>query len=118
MPHIHLLTSADLVENVDLPDILRELVDALSAQESVEPKAIRAYHTLFHTWAMGQGAPNGFAHCRVSLLSGRSAELKGRVADALFDRMKQCFAASAERGEVLLSVELREMDRETYRKVG
>ncbi len=116
MPHIHLLTSANLVENVDLPDILRRLVAELSVQDSVESSAVKAYHSLFHTWAMGEGAPAGFAHCRVYLLTGRTPELRGRIAEAMFAQMRQVFQDSLAHGEVGVTVEIREMDRETYRK--
>lgn len=116
MPHIHVYTSADLVENVDIPDILRALVDELAAQESVEPKTIKAYHSLFHTWAMGEGAPSGFAHCSISLLSGRSAELRKRIAVAMESRFRACFETSIVAGEISPTLELREMDADTYRR--
>lgn len=117
MPHIHLLTSANLVENVDIPDILRELVVELSKHESIDSKAIKAYHSLFHTWAMGEGAPAGFAHCMLGLLQGRSEALRKAIADGMTDRIRECFKASLEAKEVSLTFELREMDAETYRKV-
>jgi 5-carboxymethyl-2-hydroxymuconate isomerase len=116
MPHIHLMTSADLVENVEIPDILRELVEELSSQETIEPQSIKAYHNLFHTWSMGKDAPTGFVHCEVRILSNRPDEVKLRIADAMYARLLQCFIASVTSGEVSPTFELREMDREIYRK--
>ena len=116
MPHIHLLTSANLVENVDIPDILKELVSELSRHESIESRAIKSYHSLFHTWTMGEGAPAGFAHCMLGLLAGRPESLRKTIADAMFARLHQCFKASLDANEVSLTFELREMDTETYRK--
>jgi 5-carboxymethyl-2-hydroxymuconate isomerase len=117
MPHIHLHTSADLVENVDLPDILRELADELSRQESIDSKAVKAYHSLHQTWAMGEGAPNGFAHCRISLLEGRPEDLRKRIAEAMYSRLKACFESTVRSGEASLTLELLEMDAATYRKL-
>ena len=116
MPHILLYTSANLVENTDIPDILRELVGELCRHESMDSKAVKSYHSLFHTWAMGEGAPAGFAHCTLSLITGRPAELKKTISEAMFSRLRECFKASHEASEVSLTFELREMDAETYRK--
>ena len=116
MPHILLYTSANLVENTKIPDILRELVNELCRHESIDPKAVKSYHSLFHTWAMGEGAPAGFAHCTLGLMMGRSAELKKTIADAMYARLRECFNSSFDVGEVSLTFELREMDAETYRR--
>jgi len=116
MPHILLTTSANLVENTDIPDILRELVSELCRHESIDSKAVKSYHSLFHTWAMGEGAPAGFAHCTLSLIAGRPSELRQGISDAMYERLRSCFKSSLEVGEVSLTFELREMDAETYRK--
>jgi 5-carboxymethyl-2-hydroxymuconate isomerase len=116
MPHIHLLTSSDLVENVDVPDILASLVEELSAQESVDPASVKAYHSLHHTWAMGAGAQHGFVHCSVSLLRGRTPDLRRRIAEAMYARLRECFGSTVESGEASVTLELREMDSETYMK--
>ena len=117
MPHIHLETTADLPENADVPDILRALVDVLSGQESVAPASVKAYHSLRSNWATGEGSPEGMAHCTVSILAGRSPELRRAIAEAAFEAMKGGFAASLEAQEVAVSLELREMDPATYLKV-
>lgn len=116
MPHIHVYTSADLVENVDIPDILKALVDELARLPTIEPRTIKAYHSLFHTWAMGEGAPAGIVHCSVSLITGRPAELRRQISEAMYARLKECFASSIEGGEVSPTLEVREMDGETYRR--
>ena len=114
MPHIHLETTADLPENADVPDILEALVATISAQETVSPASIKAYHTLRSNWAMGEGAPAGFAHCSLMVLTGRPMELRRRMADAAMATLKEHFKMSLEAGEVSLTLEVREMERETY----
>lgn len=116
MPHLHLTTSANLVENVDVPDILDALVKEVSAIESIKPEAVKAYHTLHNTWAMGKGAPHGFAHLEIKVLSGRSLELRKQMADHMGEAMRRAFATSLSHGEAGITLELREMDAETYRK--
>jgi 5-carboxymethyl-2-hydroxymuconate isomerase len=114
MPHIILETTADLAENGDVPDILAALAKRLAAFDTVDPRSIKAYHTLRSVWAMGEGAPEGFAHLTVAILSGRPPELRQAIADGMFETLREAFASSA--GEASLTLELREMDAATYRK--
>lgn len=116
MPHIILETTADLPENANVPDILDALVAKLSSIESVDSKAVKGYHTLRSVWAMGNGAPPGFAHCTVAVLSGRPEELRKKMSDEMYAVLQEHFTASLELGEVGLTLEIREMDKATYRK--
>ena len=116
MPHIILETTADLPENANVPDILEALVARLSSLESVDSKAVKAYHTLRSVWSMGEGAPPGFAHCSVLILTGRPEELRKKISDAMYGVLKEHFSQSLELGEVGLTLELREMDSATYCK--
>jgi 5-carboxymethyl-2-hydroxymuconate isomerase len=116
MPHIHLQTTSDLEENAKLPDILEALTEALAAFDSVPSKGIKAFHTLRSVWVMGGGAPDGFAHCEVAILEGRSSELKKEIATDLFEVLKQEFAESITTGAASVTLEIREMVAETYRK--
>lgn len=116
MPHIILETTSDLPENANVPDILEALVAKLCSLESINSKAVKAYHTLRSVWSMGEGAPPGFAHCTVALMTGREEALRKKIADEMFGVMKEHFAQSHELGEVGLTLELREMAKETYRK--
>lgn len=116
MPHIVLETTSDLLENDRIPDLLAALVDVLSAQESVSAASVKAYHGLRANWHMGEGAPRGFAHCEVRLLSGRPVDLRRRIADAMGACMRSQLSESLAEGAVSVTVEVREMDAETYRK--
>lgn len=116
MPHLHLETTADLPENVDVPDILEALVVALSAHDSIKSESVKAYHTLYNTWHMGEGAPPGFAHLTVKILTGRSIEIRKEIADRMLETLRHHFAMSLEANEVNLTVDIHEMLSETYRK--
>ena len=116
MPHIHLETTSDLEENAKLPDILEALTSALATHESISSKAIKSYHTLRSVWVMGDGAPPGFAHCEVAILEGRSTELRQEMAKSLMTVMRVEFAESLEAHLASVSLELREMDKDTYQK--
>ena len=116
MPHIHLQTTADLPENTDIADILEALVKALCEVETVSPPAVKAYHSLRSVWAMGEGAPPGFASLTVSILAGRPEELRIKMADHMYAALQKAFDQSRQANEVSLTLEIREMDKPTYRK--
>jgi len=116
MPHIHLETTSDLEENAKLPDILEALTLALAAHETIPSKAIKSYHTLRSVWFMGEGAPAGFAHCEIAILNNRSLELRQAIATSLMTVMREEFAESLAAEAVYITLELREIDKDTYQK--
>lgn len=116
MPHIHLETTADLQENGEIPQILERLIIALSSVESISTTSIKAYHTLRTNWMVGEGHPEGFAHCTLGVLSGRSPELRAKLADTVFAELKRCFEFSDQEGGVAVTLEVRDMDALTYRR--
>ena len=116
MPHIRLDTTADLQENAIVPDILTDLVSELASHETIDSASIKAYHQLRSTWEMGTGAPAGFVHCEVAIMSGRPLELRKGISEGISTVLRKHFATSLLNNEVGLTVELREMDRETYIK--
>ncbi|MBI1331376.1 MAG: hypothetical protein GC165_00700 [Armatimonadetes bacterium] len=116
MPHIRLETTSDVVENQDAVDILQRLVDKLAEFDTIGPYSIKAYHVLRNTWLIGEGGPSGFIHCEVAILTGRSPDLKRAIADGMFAELQDCFNRSRESEEAGITLELREMDKEIYRK--
>ena len=116
MPHIRVETTADLPENGNIPDILEALVERLCSFDSVDPKAVKAYHHLRANWSMGAGAPPGFAHCEVSILEGRAPDLRKKIADGMYEEFRSHFDMSLENKEVGITLELREMAKDGYRK--
>ncbi len=117
MPQIFLETTANLEENAVIPDILEALVATLSKFETVDPAAVKAFHGLRMTWEMGLGAPAGFVQCQVSVLTGRPLELRQRIADEIINVLQNAFRVSIDEHEASITVEIREMERETFRKV-
>lgn len=116
MPHLILETTADLPENAHIPDILEALSNELATYKTVASDSIKAYHTLRSVWYMGTGAPPGFAHLTVAILSGRPLDLRRRIGEGMSRILHEQLTESLEAGEVSITVEVREMDRDTYIK--
>lgn len=116
MPHMHLETTADLVENAHIPDMLEALVARLCAYDTISPASVKAYHTLRSNWSMGAGAAPGFAHATVAILEGRPLELRKKISQGMYEELQSLFKSSTSAGDVQLTLELREMASETYHK--
>lgn len=116
MPHLQLHTSPDLIENVDIADLLADLCRTFCEFESIEAKAVKAYHTMHSNWSMGAAQPSGFAHLTILLLEGRSPELIESLGAKMHAEMKRLFAQSVALGEIIPTVELREMPKSRYWK--
>lgn len=116
MPHLHLRTSANIVENVDVDDILAALVEELGRHETIRKQDIKAYHNLHTHHRMGEGAPAGFAHLTLSLKSGRSDDMLARLGESLYAVLRSCFAASLQNSELSLTLEIREFPKNRYWK--
>lgn len=116
MPHIHLETTTNVLENGDVPQILAGLVEALSSCPTIDSKSVKAYHTLRPVWVIGEGGAQGFVHCTVMILEGRDLALRQHIQQVIVEVLKDGFGESLESGEAGLTVEVREMDRATYFK--
>lgn len=116
MPHLRIQTTANLTENARMGEILERMVRAFSGFETIQSASVKGYHLLHETWCLGAGAKPGFVHCELAILSGRPVELRRKLADEMYSELKTCFAESLENGEANLTLEVREMDRDTYQK--
>lgn len=112
MPHIELRLSQNLMGKVDCHDLLKKLVASLSGFDTVNPAAVKGYQTQVPVYAMGEGAPDGFIHVTASILSGRPVDLRRQMGEALHAIIKK----EADKHAAGASVEIREMDKETYVK--
>jgi 5-carboxymethyl-2-hydroxymuconate isomerase len=117
MPHLHLETTADLPENVDIPDILEALCSDLIRHPKVDSSKTRAYHTLRSVWYVGADARPGFVHLTVSILPGRDPEWKRQVGRSLLSVLDESFQSSVLAGETSITIELREMATEGYFRI-
>ncbi|HRF60114.1 MAG TPA: hypothetical protein PLH94_09405 [Fimbriimonadaceae bacterium] len=118
MPHLRLDLSSGVAEGVDLAALLSDLSETLGACETVAPASIKAYANVRTVWVTGTGAPPEFVHLEIALLDGRPQALRAEIADRLAERLILPFRAGVMEGRVGLTLEVRTMDREIYRKCG
>jgi 5-carboxymethyl-2-hydroxymuconate isomerase len=114
MPHIRVELSANVARPGRLKPFLAELARKLGEFESVEPRAVKAYLNVREHFAMNPEGPAGFAHLEVSLLRGRPLELRQQISEVMRQLVTQEFEEKVAQGEIAVTIEIREMDSDTY----
>lgn len=98
---------------------LEPLADALVTEfcqiETVDPASVKAYFQHSEWFVGGEGAPRGFVHLTICVLSGRSPEILRSMSERLY-QVGELLLAGQLAEPVSWTVEVREMDRDTYRK--
>ena len=117
MPHFVLEYSDNILEKVDHKDFFKKLhtllVDVGPFNLSdIKSRAIR--HQQFYV-ANGQES-NAFVHLTLSIFKGRDLSIRQAVGEKLLAFLKGQFARSFEKLNCSYTVEIREMEKETYFK--
>ncbi|MCA0359590.1 MAG: hypothetical protein LCH41_00905 [Armatimonadetes bacterium] len=118
MPHLQLELPTGLLTREQISQALEALTRVFSAQETIDPAAIKAYARPSEVWLTGEGGKPAFIHLTVCVLAGRPDDLLGQISDRLFHTMKEVFRPMVEDDKVGLTLEIREMGRDHYRKGG
>ena len=112
MPHLIVEYTDNLSAEGDIPALLRKANAVLIDQGGVfKPGAVRSRAIAVHEYCMADGqADYAFVHCTLKLGAGRTADEKQRAGTALFNLIKDHFAALYARRYLALSLELYEFD--------
>jgi 5-carboxymethyl-2-hydroxymuconate isomerase len=112
MAHLVLEYTDNLAAEGHLPELLRKANETLIAQGDVFPiGGIRSRAVELEHWCMADGAADyAFVHGTLKIGAGRSAEVRRRVGDALFETIKSHFADLYARRYLALSLEVAEFD--------
>ncbi len=117
MPHFVLEYSDNILEEVDFEDFFKKLHTLLVEVgpfnlSDIKSRAIR--HQEFCV-ANGQES-NAFVHLTLSIFKGRDLGIRQAVGEKMLAFLKGEFARSFETLNCSLTVEVREMEKETYFK--
>lgn len=117
MPRLELEITDNLVEIPLLPQILEKLVSTFSTCETVDPAAVKCYVDIHEIYQTGEGAKPGFIHLTLCLLTGRSIELQKKMSEQMAQQLNVLFSSSRNQGLAGITVEMREMTKETFTKL-
>jgi 5-carboxymethyl-2-hydroxymuconate isomerase len=118
MPRLHLETTADLLENSDIPDILEALLNHAAREDGMESSIYSAYHSLRSVWQMGAGARPAFVNLTVYLSAGTGVDWKKKLVESLAEELRSRFSYSIEMNEAELSIALVEYDPSASFRLG
>ena len=118
MPHLTLHYSANIAPAPKFQALFGDLHRVISERTGVNVSNFKSRAIACDNFWVGDGSPtNGFAHLDLRLLGGRSLELKQQVADAALAIVQAHFAPVARALDLQLTVDLLDLDAQTYRKI-
>lgn len=115
MPHLTLEYTNNLGA-INPDSILLALNHALVASEHFEEADIKSRAIMLDTWRVGvSSTDHAFVHVRLAILSGRSAQVKSGLSNALL-RVLRASCKGLTNHPLQLSVEVVEIERASYAK--
>ncbi|ANB75396.1 5-carboxymethyl-2-hydroxymuconate isomerase [Paraburkholderia phytofirmans OLGA172] len=122
MPHLTLEYSANLADENSIGQLCASLAECLGAQRENEQRVyplggirVRALRCDHYCIADGR-ADAAFLHANLKIAPGRSDATKKATGEALFEAIKQHFAAEFQQHGLALSLEINELsEAETWK---
>ena len=112
MPHVKLEYTENVQWKNPIQDIFPELQTVLIQHARVKPKNCKSRATeLKDFYCTGNSHSGGFIHLEISLLSGRTEEIKKNIGKECRQIIESFIGNIA---DIQVSVELRDMDRNGY----
>ena len=116
MPHLTLEHSRNLPAAVDVYAVLRRLHEAVCASGLFRPADVKSRAVAHGAFHVGETPDAAFVHVEVAILSGRDAEVRKALGERLLAVLREELAVPLADVPRALTVEVREMDRDTYAK--
>jgi 5-carboxymethyl-2-hydroxymuconate isomerase len=104
-------------ESISFHQLFAELHRALVDAAGVDIGNCKSRAVRLGTYCIGEGEPsNAFVHLAVGILEGRSAEVRRKLSERCLAVLKRHLARALDERKLQVTVEVREMARETYLK--
>lgn len=117
MPHCILEYSDNIIETDETLDVLSDLHDLLVETGHFQLEDIKSRTVCYEEFHIGDGNPeNAFIHLHLSILSGRSLELRQQLSQQVLSFLEVQYSASLEQLNCSITVEISEIFSETYCK--
>lgn len=112
MPHVVLEYTDNLKADADIPQLLRKINQTMIAQNGVFPVGgIRSRAIELTDYCMADDEEDyAFVHMTITIGAGRSQEQRQAAGDAVFEMVKEHFAAIFEKRYIALSMCLNEFN--------
>ena len=112
MPHVVIEYSSNIEQSVKMGNIAMRAHDLLIATGLFNTADIKTRTYATQDYLVGEQGPDGcFAHISVAIMEGRPLEKRQALSEALRDMLAEALPE-----EVSISVEVRELLKDVYRK--
>ena len=117
MPHLTLEYSNNLPAPVDFGALFARLHATLAEIGPFPLAQIKSRAVPHDVFRVGAGTPESvFVHLTVAIFTGRDAEQRRRIGERLLEILREAFARAWAECPCDLTVDIREIPRETYAK--
>lgn len=118
MPHCILEYSDNIADPIDLRDLFRQLHDVLVGTGEFALADIKSRAVKHEVYLIADGDPDRvFITMNLAILSGRSDEVKARMARAVRELLERSFPRTLAERKCNLTVQVSELHRPSYQKV-
>ena len=117
MPHCILETSDNIVETINKKGLLSRINNCLSETGLFNINDIKSRLVIHNDYFIGDGdQKRAFVTLNVAILGGRSQEIKNMISNKCLELLKSTFNESLKQLKFSLTVQITEMDMESYAK--
>lgn len=118
MPHLVLEYTDNVSQKVAFDDLFARLHQVLVATVSAAPEACKSRAVPLHTYYLADGrAGRALVHLTIAILAGRSDELKMNLSEQCLQVLTEFYRPSLAALDLQISVEVRDMHRDSYRRI-
>ncbi len=118
MPQITLEYTANVDQPIEFRDLFAELHQVLAGAAGINITNFKSRARCLDTYHVGEGkAGSAFVHLVVELFEGRSVELKREIGGRGIEVLKKHFARSLSDLDLQITLQMRDIQRQTYFKV-
>jgi 5-carboxymethyl-2-hydroxymuconate isomerase len=119
MPHAILEYSQNVIDVVDPHDLFRRLHEIMTSAGPFALSDIKSrIYECDHFYVADGNPHNAFVHLSLAVLEGRDPEILRQVGERALDLLHEAYAESRASLNCQLTVEVREMARPLYFKIG
>jgi len=118
MPHCILETSDNIIETINKKELLSQINNCLAETDLFNINDIKSRFIVHKDFVIGDGDENrAFVTLNVAILSGRSQETKNMISKKCLELLKLAFAESLKKLKLSLTLQITEMDKESYARI-
>ena len=119
MPHCILELSNNVIDKPDFQALFKRMHESLASSGEVNLEQIKGRVRISDSFYIGGGLNNkSYIYLQLALMTGRTLELRQSFGAKLLEFIEQAFPFSKKDPNCSITVEVREMDRQTHFRSG